>query len=294
MTIKLYNLLFERKTNRAVQGFVRFFIDHVLEGLTKPKYEKGIPATNNFPFYSLRPKRSFKPSYEEYKKINPDDDGIIIRDELDLEAIVNEIEVLVFPKLKKPGIGGSITSNGRLSIYKHDWYILKPSPEEVKDYLRDPVVKEIIAHEIGHYASAFRSSHSTGSPVDQREKTKGKDRKLFYNVSTKQYKQSTEEIQARITEFVLSLEDLLKTPVDKIETLKNKNAISYSLLQALAKKDFQQFYDAAFRTPSFKSMLDLYTKGTISPKTFKRLVGDRFWKIFEEYSDKDLDIYKKV
>lgn len=302
MIIRLYNILFERATNKAVQGFVRFFIDHVLKELTEPEYSKAKFRIKDsralgYPYFVLSVKYSYNPSYEEYKKINPDDNKIIIRNQTDLEDFINQIEIQVFPKNREhPDIGGSMSSNGGLVIYNHDWTDkdIIPSTEEIKDYI-EKVIPSVVIHEIGHYINAFRSSHRTGTAVDQRVKIRGKDRKSFYDVSTKEYAESTEEIQARMTDFVSYLEDLLKTPVDKVEDLYKKNRNKFWLLYALAGKDFERFYDTALsRIPSFISMRDLYVKGTMSPEIFKRVVGDRLWKIFEEYKNKDLPIYGAI
>lgn len=303
MTIRLYNLLFERKTNEAVQGFVRFFIDHVLKELTEPKYSKDKNRISDsravgYPYFVLSVKSSYNPSYEEYKKINPDDNNLIIRNQTDLEDFINQIDIQVFPKNKEhSNVWGSMSSDGVISIYNQEWTDINktPSTEQIKNYIEE-VTPSVVIHEIGHYINAFRSSHRTGRAVNRRFKTRGKDPESFYDVSTKEYAESTEEIQARMTEFVSYLEDLLKTPVDKVKDLykDEENRTGYWLLHALAKKDFERFYDAGFNTPSFHSMRDIYVKGTMSPKIFKRVVGDRFWKIFEEYKNKDLPIYGAV
>lgn len=293
MTIKLYNLLFERVTNKAISGFVDFFQDHILKEITEPelKYEM-----DGFPYFYSEIKASYNPSYEEYKKINPDDESIIIRNNEDLQKFLIQIRIYVYPKEKNPNVWGTMNADGELMIYNHEWTDkdIIPSPEEIKDYVK--AAEGLTVHEIGHYINAFRSSHRTGEAIVQRTKLRGSTPGAFADPSTKEYKESTEEIQARITEFLRFLNKLIKTSVDNIKDLyEDKNEPeAYFILYALAKKDFQQFYDAALRTRSFDIMLDLYEKGTISPKTFKRLVGDRFWKIFEEYSAKDLDIYKAI
>lgn len=296
MTIRLYNLLFERTTNRAVQGFIKFFTDHMLENLTEPKYseERHLirdPNGLGYPYFILYVKPSYNPSYEEYKKINPDDNGLIIRNQRDLEDFLSEIKIQVFPKSKNK-ILGSMSTDGVLSIFNRKWIDEKekPSPEEIKAYIKE-VKTRLIPHEIGHYINAWRSSHRTGVAVDRREKTRGKNLNLFRDGSSQEYVESTEEIQARIAEFIIFLENLLETPVDQKVLL---NGVELELLYALAKKDFERFYDAVFRTQNFGIMYDSYKKGTLSEKTFKRVVGDRLWKIYEEYKDKDLPIYGAI
>ena len=246
---------------------------------TEPKYSEGNQRTDGFPYFALYPKSSYNPSYEEYREINPSDDNVIIRNQTDLQDFVDQIQINVFPRDKRPNAAGSMTSDGRLYLYNEYWIDKnkKPSVEEIKDYIKEKT-QDVIVHEIAHYINAIRSSHRTGKAIEQRAKTRGKD----------PYAESTEEIQSRIIEFSKYLENLIKTPVDKINDTDGKD-----LLYALAVKDFDHFYPAAFRTKSFSAMYKLYKENALSPNTFQRVIN-RLYQIYVKYTKEDLPIYKAI
>lgn len=300
MQIKLYNILFERASNQAVVGFAKFLIERSLvpeKLIMLPRVpgflDKADPQSNGkFPHYILLPKfwRQFtEKDLEEYKIFNPSDNNIIIKNVDDLNIAVKLLKIKIYPKVASKRYG-SMSTTGTLTIFADEWQDpnQKFSKEQILNIIKSQKTQNILVHEFAHYADYLRIFFSKKS-LSQYNKTvsnlSGYDDRKTLGI---EYAESNMEIQARVADFVNTLNNSksIKTE-DEAADLWHFNTPIFNVLYALAKKDYKSFYTHALgEHEAFIAMKKSFKENKLSDKTFKRIVGNRLWKIFEEYKDK--------
>jgi hypothetical protein len=276
--VKLYNLLFERATDSVVQGFIKYFKNHILPNLSDPEYTNG-------GYFLLYPKGKVDFKYETYKETTGDN-GEIIRNSSDLEDMLGQFEILVYPKTKRSDASGDMDSSGKMRVFLPTWdYESKPTEEQKQSLLEDIkkyfaskyFLNDLLPHELGHYINALRSANKNkGKPIDFRAKTRKRNSALQFEPGTDEYRDSTEEIQARLTAF----EDYIIYILDK--EYQDLNFDEKALLSSIGTNDYKEFIKRAFSSDQFSSLKNQQDK--IPPKVYQRVVN-RLLDIFNRYKN---------
>jgi len=281
--VNLYNLLFERATDSVIQGFINYFKSYILPNLTEPKYK-------NKGYFLLKTKPEFifkDDKYETYKEVTGDN-GIIIRDNSDLEDMLSKFTISVYPKeARSDGALGDMNNNGELRIFLQNWdYRLeldqKKLLEDIKNYLGSKdFLGNLLPHELGHYINALRSANKNkGEPVIYRARTRTRNPALQFQGGTTEYRDSTEEIQASFTAFESYLNNLLDE--EKLD------GYELALLTSIGIKDQKKFIELAFKSDHFSVRKNQQDK--LPPNVYKR-IAVRLVQIFNRY--KDMDVFNK-
>ena len=320
--VKLYNLLFERATDQLYRKIVDYFKFLIKNKITSFTYSH--ISENEYPtFMAVFPRTLPASEYDEYKKLTGDD-GQIIKDLNHWRKMIFDFAIFFHPQNKDPDASGSMTADGKFRIYIPEWNyeinednsnydvddmsynfstsltteLSEQEKQEVKklikNYLESDEFDNILAHEIGHYINALRSQDSEGNPVNVRAKTRTSDPFNQFIIGTDEYKYSTEEIQARLIDFIVYIHRLVN------KKLENNNRLSdndKALLKALVTKNLNSFLELALQTnemsplPSFNDLfkdIEIKSRKRVAARVTQRLI-----EIFDQYKDMDKEIYKK-
>ncbi len=322
--VKLYNLLFERKSDEIYAKIVDYFKFLIKNKITSFTYSH--ISENEYPtFMAVFPRTLPASEYDEYKKLTGDD-GQIIKDLNHWRKMIFDFAIFFHPQNKDPDASGSMTADGKFRIYIPEWNyeinednsnydvddmsynfstsltteLSEQEKQEVKklikNYLESDEFDNILAHEIGHYINALRSQDSEGNPVDVRAKTRTSDPFNQFIIGTDEYKYSTEEIQARLTSFANYLSKLVDTKPENDNRLSDNDK---ALLKALATKNREEFIKFALENqemyplPSYNDLFKDVDKKKTQKNVAQRLVN-RIIEIFDRYKNLNKEIYKRV
>ena len=153
-------------------------------------------------WFRIEPKSDVNESalYRKYIQ-ETGDNGVFIIDEQMFGEIFSKFDIEISHPSKrdeKCGAGGDMDSDGTMRIFGSYWGSFFNKPD-LNKFLSGLARDKTFAHELGHWVNSFRSYY-----IAAREPSANPDQRIG---GTKAYAQSTEELQARITEV---LNDLIK------------------------------------------------------------------------------------
>jgi predicted nucleotidyltransferase len=183
--------------------------------------------------------------YETYKRITGD--TTIIKDRNELSFIMADFTIVFAPKGVVQGAGADMSNDGTLRIYVNDWYYEKdinaarnpaleqmaPTKDEIKKIFKykNQNFRMLLRHELYHYINALRSG---------KKGFRSKGGMKQFDSSTKEYSNSTEEIQARIAEYSELIEFIIQIPYQDIPPAEHQ--IAYHLALGNKNKFIRSFF----------------------------------------------------
>ena len=214
----LYNKIgdyFVKLLKAQASGKEKYFYE-----VSEDRYFDSIPGRNsNNAWYIMkyRPKRSGREDYENYLSMTGDE--TIMPTYLSWAKNMNTFTVAFIPQENRPKAAADMSSDGWMNLYFHLAKMSKAEDQdreewimrELRHYLEVSNNRSTIRHEITHWLNAIRSnidrpdmrapirvSGVGGREGAMRARTGGTD----------EYAQSTEELQARLSQVFESLKDL--------------------------------------------------------------------------------------
>lgn len=205
---------------------------------------------------------NFKQFQQQYRQNNPlsanSQSKEIIKSKEDFERIFLKVRIVFFASKERPEAGGDMAPNGIMRIYipadKNFINILRMPPPEFPNMFKDWVTQSlntqkmtrIISHEFAHFINAYRANFKTHRTAGSGEHTKDQ-----YEIGTDQshwYANSTEEIQARMTDITSEIIKRFKNGDPKIlQLFKNKDFTSFKNdLLNLSRESGTTFRDELF------------------------------------------------
>lgn len=304
INIKINSRIEERKSDRYYADFIQFFIELLLK--SKPTY---VPwgmreRSRNYLMYPVvrfqLPDSVLPTAYNKYRK-NVDDevDGKhqIFPDYKTFEQFMKRFSLNIAPSAVNgdQNFAGTMNANGELTIYLQDWKAKGvPGGEPTNNQMHDEVSKRImqnassyipevvnavegvIAHELGHYINSIRAEVKKGKIVHMRSKGGMKQ----FDGNAQEYADSTEELQARISDFTTHLSKIINLTLEDIKDVHDR-----WLVYHLGRKDKRGFVEYAMTNIWYFSMF-LHKNS----QKFKNRLRSRLSQIFDEFSEDDTHV----
>ncbi len=199
-----------------------------------------------------------------------------------LSKVLFELKIWIRPREHNPAIGGSMDKYGNMTLYPHYWSKAKNQndPNAIKTInllnsgtFFDKHIKSTFTHEFAHYLNAIRSATDLNNYYS-RATYRSKGGKNQFNVDKKEYAQSTEELQARLTDIFTIIQGALNKTDIKIVGPEEQY-----ILYMLAAKDFKTFIKY-FETPYMYA----YNKKLVDSKYIYR-VKSRLYSAFMDFAE---------
>lgn len=185
---------------------------------------------------------NFKQFQQQYRQNNPLSAGSenkeIIKNRDDFRKLFSKVRIVFFASKERPEAAGDMAPNGIMRIFipadKNFINILRMPPPDLPNMFKDWVsqslntetMRRIISHEFAHFLNAYRANFKTHRTAGSGERTKDQ-----YDIHADQshwYANSTEEIQARMTEITGEIVRRFKSNDPKIlDLFKNKDFSSF-------------------------------------------------------------------
>lgn len=296
-------ILKERATDSIYSSVYKFLSKYLFnfDYLTEPKFsiqhQMFYDQYGYFPcpvyVASLNPdlfptSKEEKELYEIYKQMTGDTK--FIKDYVQLMFFMSDFTFVFAPKDARPDSGADMSKDGTMRIYIKDWFYniednrqypdqtileqMAPGKNEIKQIFNNKTknMNYIIHHELAHFINALRSGKK-----DFRSKGGLKQ----FTPSNKEYSNSTEEMQARISEYDEYLKNIVSLNYSEV------GVQEFQILYHLAVKNKTNFIRAFFYSVLFsvyselghKRYWDEYTKE--NKKRMLNRVGD-LYEIFKD------------
>lgn len=183
--------------------------------------------------------RQFQSNFRKKNNVGADINEII-NNEDDFYRFFSPIKIVFFNNEERPDAGADMANNGLMRVFIN--LSQKDSIDhkaEAKKWFDNSKNRKVIAHELAHYINSFRSGYKT-----IRTSGSGKNTLKQFSPSIDSghwYANSTEEMQARITDLTNDLIKKIENGDREIIDMVSQNDFS-SFKKELLKKDSSLFY----------------------------------------------------
>jgi len=268
--------------------------------------------------------KDWQEAYRQYKE-KTKDDGIIVLSLDHFIKAMQDLYILILPKIVNPQASGDMSHYGTMRVFLKTWNVntvLASKGEEIKNFgfeedslewfetlfgskvnitlekAKEGIeagrfadyIENTLSHEIVHYLNAIRSSGKESSAeFRKRFRTRGGEKQFV--PKTKEYASSTEEIQSRLGEVFYYMHKALKLKFPDIEH--DLKAIDNGADRAFYEQKYKQILlNSSIPQSIIDCLLDIKNENLQSfYKHFS--VVSRLEHYLELMSEKSFNRYKK-